>query len=130
MKKALLVLAVFGVLLVSACGSSSAAISKMDVKAFADAASQPGVVLLDVRSPEEFAAGHLPGAVNINVEDSGFADAIAKLDKNATYAVYCQSGRRSGIATSQMAEAGFATLFDLQGGVQAWKQAGGELTTQ
>ena len=130
MKKALLVLAVFGVLLVSACGSTPAAISKMDVKAFADAASRPGVVLLDVRSPEEFAAGHLPGAVNINVEDSGFADAIAKLDKNATYAVYCQSGRRSGIATSQMAEAGFATLFDLQGGVQAWKQAGGELTTQ
>lgn len=130
MKKALLVLAVIGVLLVSACGSTPAAISKMDVKAFADAASRPGVVLLDVRSPEEFAAGHLPGAVNINVEDSGFADAIAKLDKNATYAVYCQSGRRSGIATSQMAEAGFATLFDLQGGVQAWKQAGGELTTQ
>ena len=130
MKKALLVLAVLGVLLVSACGSSSTAVSKVDAQAFADAAGQAGVVVLDVRSPEEFAAGHLPGAININVEDAGFADAIATLDKNATYAVYCQSGRRSGIATSQMAEAGFATLFDLQGGVQAWQQAGGALTTQ
>lgn len=129
MKKAVLVLALLGALLLSACGGGSSAISKMDAKAFAEAASQPGVVLIDVRSPEEFAAGHLTGAKNINVEDPGFADAIAELDKNATYAVYCHSGRRSGIATSQMADAGFAKIVELEGGVQAWEQAGGTLTT-
>ena len=129
MKKVFASLALVGVLVLSACGSGAGATQKLEPQAFAEAAGKPGVVVLDVRSPEEFAAGHLPGAVNINVEDSGFADAIAALEKGATYAVYCQSGRRSGIATSQMEQAGFTSLFDLQGGVQSWQQVGGELTT-
>lgn len=122
-------LIVLGILALTGCASASASTQKLEPQAFADAVSAPGVVVLDVRTPEEFAAGHLPGAVNVNVEDAGFADAIATLDPNATYAVYCQSGRRSGIATSEMEQAGFTSLIDLQGGVQSWQQSGGELTT-
>lgn len=129
MKKLLVSLTLLGALVLSACGSGASAVQKLDPQAFADAASQSGVVILDVRSPEEFASGHLTNATNVNVEDPGFADAIAALDKNVTYAVYCHSGRRSGIATSQMAAAGFTKLVELEGGVQAWQQAGGQLVT-
>ena len=49
---------------------------------------------------------------------------IAKLDKSKTYAVYCHSGRRSGIAVGKMADAGFTKLFNLDGGIQVWQAAG------
>lgn len=129
MKKLFIAMALLGTLALAACGSSNSAVQKMDPTAFADAASQPGVVILDVRSPDEFASGHLTGATNINVEDPGFADAISGLDKNVTYAIYCQSGRRSGIATSQMTDAGFTKIVELEGGLQAWQQVGGQLAT-
>lgn len=129
MKKMLVAIMLLGTLVLAACGSGSSAVQKLDPKAFADAASKPGVVLLDVRTPEEFAAGHLTGATNINAEDPGFDAAIAALDKGATYAVYCQSGRRSAIATGKMAEAGFTSIVELEGGTKAWEQAGGQFTT-
>jgi len=62
----------------------------MTPSAFSTAMSAPGTVLLDVRTPAEFATGHLTGARNVDIEGSGFASQIASLDKNATYAVYCR----------------------------------------
>lgn len=85
--------------------------------------------VLDVRHPEEFAAGHLANAQNIDVEASTFTSEIAELDKNAAYAVYCHSGRRSRIATEQMAKAGFDHLYNLNGGIAAWSAAGGAVVT-
>ena len=58
-------------------------------QAFADYASKPGVVILDVRTPAEFASGHLPGAVNLDVQGADFGGGLAKLDPSASYAVYC-----------------------------------------
>ena len=92
---------------------------------FAAAVTRPGTVILDVRTTEEFLAGHLPGAINADVESPGFGAALAGLDPAMSYAVYCQSGRRSGIALDEMGRAGFAHAYDLAGGITAWSGAGG-----
>ncbi|MCB2176982.1 MAG: rhodanese-like domain-containing protein [Actinomycetales bacterium] len=109
--------------------SAHATTQSLDAQAFAARASEPGVVILDVRTPEEFATGHLPGAINIDVESGSFTDQVASLDKTATYAVYCRSGNRSAVAMDQMAGEGFTDLADLAGGITAWSQAGGAIVT-
>lgn len=71
------------------------------------------IVLIDVRTTEEFAEGHLEGALNLNVEDGTLEEALAGLDPNETYQVYCRSGRRSAIAYDLMVANGFANVTDL-----------------
>ncbi len=92
-------------------------------------ASGAGVVILDVRTPQEFAGGHLPGAINVDVESADFTTKIGSLDKAATYAVYCRSGNRSNTAMQEMAKDGFTDVADLTGGITAWSSAGGTITT-
>ena len=96
---------------------------------FAAAAKLPDTVLLDVRTPSEFAAGHIAGAVNIDVESATFPQLVAALDPTKNYAVYCRSGSRSKAAMSAMEQAGFSHLFDLAGGIGAWQSSGGQLVT-
>ncbi|MEO6144804.1 MAG: rhodanese-like domain-containing protein [Dermatophilaceae bacterium] len=96
---------------------------------FSAALSQPGTIVLDVRTPAEFASGHLPQAKNIDIEGPDFATQIAALDKSAKYAVYCRSGNRSGTALEQMAAAGFTHAFDLADGIVAWQGMGGPIVT-
>jgi rhodanese-related sulfurtransferase len=79
--------------------------------------SASDVVIVDVRTPEEFAAGHLPNAVNINVEAKDFDTQIASLDKAVTYGVYCRSGNRSGVASEKMANAGFTSIINSTAGL-------------
>ena len=88
---------------------------------------EAGTIVLDVRTPAEYANGHLPQAQNIDIEGPDFAARIAALDKNATYAVYCHSGNRSGVALQQMAGVGFTHLYDLAGGIGAWQSMGGPM---
>jgi rhodanese-related sulfurtransferase len=113
--------------LLAGCSSSSSA-TDLDSQAFANKISEPGVVILDVRTSAEFAAGHIEGAINIDVEGMQFESGIAELDKGATIAVYCQSGRRSGIAVDKMSEAGFTSLFNLQTGIADWQANGFPVT--
>jgi rhodanese-related sulfurtransferase len=96
---------------------------------FAAAASQPGTVVLDVRTPAEFAAGHLAGAVNIDSSSADFRDRLASLDQGRSYAVYCHSGRRSAAALDVMSELGFTKSYDLAGGMGAWVASGGQVVT-
>ncbi len=96
---------------------------------FAAAAKLPDTVVLDVRTPEEFASGHLEGAVNIDIEASDFGQQVMALDQSKTYAVYCHSGNRSKAAVTAMQQVGFTKLFDLSGGISAWTSAGGEVVT-
>ncbi len=91
---------------------------------FASLIGKPGHVLLDVRTNEEFAAGHLAGATLIDFNAPDFQQKIRALPKDKTYLVYCRSGRRSKNACDQMRELGFPGLFDLQGGILAWQKAG------
>ena len=95
---------------------------------FSTAMDKPGTIVLDVRTPAEFANGHLPKARNIDLNGADFATRIAALDKNATYAVYCHSGKRSNAAMEQMAAADFKRVYDLEGGIVAWQGMGGAMT--
>jgi rhodanese-related sulfurtransferase len=82
--------------------------------------SSPSAAIIDVRTPAEFARGHIPGSVNIDVmNDSVFFPSIASLDKSKPYYVYCRSGGRSALACSMMADKGF-TAFNLIGGLSVW----------
>jgi len=101
----------------------------LDADAFADLAGRDGVVVLDVRTPEEFAEGHLEGAVNLDVSSPDFAAGLAELDPAATYAVYCRSGNRSQAAVQQMQGAGIDAVADLAGGIQAWAESGRDVVT-
>jgi rhodanese-related sulfurtransferase len=87
-------------------------------------AATPGVTVLDVRTPAEFAEGHIDGATVVDFYEPGFAEAIAALDRDGTYLVYCRSGNRSGQAVALMAQLGFERVYDLDGGVVAWSGAG------
>ncbi|EPD31439.1 rhodanese-like domain-containing protein [Gleimia europaea] len=83
-----------------------------------ESVAEAGTVL-DVRTPAEYAEGHLDGAVNIDVTDPGFEDAIASLDPNGTYSVYCRSGNRSGKAVAIMEQKGFTNVTNVGGVEQA-----------
>jgi len=76
--------------------------------------------VLDVRTPEEFESGHLKTATNINFYDNDFREQIAKIDKQKTIFVYCKGGGRSAEAASQLTNAGFKNVYDLNGGIMAW----------
>ncbi len=84
----------------------------------------PAWVTLDVRTPSEFAAGHVPDATNLDFYGATFRAQLAKLDKNKSYVVYCHTGNRSGQATTLMHSLGFKHVYDVQGGIAAWEQSG------
>ena len=96
----------------------------MKVTEFSAKVAEAGVITLDVRTPDEFAEGHVEGARLIDFQSGNFENEIAALDKNATYAVYCRSGNRSGQAVKVMQDAGFTNLFSMDGGVIDWANAG------
>lgn len=87
--------------------------------------SNPGV-LVDVRTPEEYAAGHLEGSQLINYYESDFEARVSELDRDVPVYVYCRSGGRSGRSASQLHDMGFKTVIDLSGGIMAWESAGKE----
>lgn len=97
---------------------------RVDAAAFANAVATPGVSIVDVRTPEEFAAGHIEGAVNFDVEGVDFSGQIATLDPAGTYAVYCRSGNRSQAAVAQMSAAGINGIYELSTGITGWAAAG------
>ena len=84
-------------------------------------------VVLDVRTAKEYQAGHIPGAVNIDVNAADFDKKVAELDKGKTYLVHCASGVRSVRACEKMNRMDFKELFNLQGGIKAWEKAGKEV---
>ena len=89
---------------------------------FAEGVRRSGAVLVDVRRPDEFDGGHIPGAMNIEVTAADFAQPVAALDKtNPTY-VYSRSGARSAKAAAQLSAAGFSQVYNLLGGVLDWPQ--------
>ncbi len=87
------------------------------------------LVVLDVRTPEEYAAGRLADSVLIDFYDADFADQLAELDRDVPYLVYCRSGNRSGETLSVMQQLGFTSVTDVNGGILAWADAGLPVTT-
>jgi phage shock protein E len=121
MKKVIALLA--SVLLLAGCSSSSSAVD-LSVTEFSSKVAEAGIITLDVRTPGEFNEGHIEGAKLIDLQSGNFESEIATLDKSKTYAVYCRSGNRSGQAVKVMSDAGFTNLYNLNGGVIDWANAG------
>jgi rhodanese-related sulfurtransferase len=85
-------------------------------------ATEKNWVVLDVRTPEEFSQGHIPGAVNINLYQNDAMDKIAKLNKNDKYIVYCRTRNRSGVVAEHMVKNGFKTVHQMVDGIGGWNQ--------
>ncbi|MEO6037773.1 MAG: thioredoxin domain-containing protein [Saprospiraceae bacterium] len=85
--------------------------------------ANPDAVVLDVRTPEEFAKGHLPKALSVNWNGDDFDGGIAALDKSKPVFVYCLGGSRSADAAEKMRGAGFQKVFELDGGMLKWRAA-------
>jgi thioredoxin len=83
-----------------------------------------GAQLIDVRTPEEYAGGHLKNAVNINYNSDDFEAQSGKLDKSKPVFVYCLSGGRSSNAADKMEEMGFSEIYNMDGGIMKWSSAG------
>lgn len=81
-------------------------------------------LLVDVRTPEEFASGHLAGALSIDFNGPGFAESVAKLPKDKEVYLYCRSGRRSKAAMPIFLKAGYKTVTNLTPGILGWESAG------
>jgi rhodanese-related sulfurtransferase len=118
------VIAVITSLLLAGCSTTTTGATNMNVSEFSKKITESGLVILDVRTPGEFAEGFIEGAQNIDFQSGNFENEIAVLDKNATYAVYCRSGNRSGQAAKIMHDAGFHNVYNLDGGVIDWTSEG------
>jgi len=81
-------------------------------------------VILDVRTPEEYADGHIAKAINLDYNSETFRDELGKLDKSKTYLIYCRSGRRSAGARDMMEELSFKTVYHMTAGILEWEAAG------
>lgn len=101
----------------------------MNVNAFASHIESPDVILLDVRTAEEYNAGHIQNAINIDVKQDDFIEkAKSTLPADKTIAVYCRSGKRSANAAGMLAKEGYKVV-NLVGGIMAWKDAGKPIQT-
>lgn len=123
---------VFGSLLLvihfgCASGLSGQSLNAADFSKRATASNNK--IILDVRTAGEFASGHLANASNVDYNADSFRLVVERFDKQKTYFVYCLSGGRSSSAASFMRKHGFGQVYELSGGIIAWKRAGLPLTT-
>lgn len=81
----------------------------------------PNFVILDVRTPEEFAEERIENTINLDYYTDTFEDELNKLDKNKPYVIYCRSGMRSGVTLDLMKDLGFKEVYNILGGILAWK---------
>ena len=79
-------------------------------------------VIIDVRTPEEYADGHIEKAINLDYYSETFADELDQLDKEKTYLIYCRTDQRSGEALDMMAELGFREVYNMLGGIVQWEE--------
>ena len=128
MKKQLILLLTFFTFSFIACkqgatqDAGNSAYADINVETFKAKISDPNTVVLDVRTPEEVAAGKIEGAVEMDFYADDFQQKVAALDKEKTYLVYCKSGGRSGKTCKMMEKSGFKSLYNLDGGWTAWSK--------
>ena len=117
-------LAAFG--LTTGCCSQN--YENADSEGFAELITKPDVVLLDVRTADEFKEGHIENALNIDLKQDDFMEKTKVLPQDKTIAVYCRSGKRSANAADKLASEGYKVV-NLLGGIIAWKDGGRPVTT-
>jgi len=116
---------------VASCGLQSTTdipINNVDVNTARDLVTQDEtVIVLDVRTPEEYAIGHIEGALNINIAEADFSKRISKLDRDKTYIIHCSANVKNGRSAKSleiMSSFGFDKLLNMEGGIIAWEQSG------
>lgn len=125
----LAVAAIVAGLMIGACGGSTATDSQLaltgvdEVQTIVETPPE-GLVILDIRTPEEFAAGRIEGAINVDYYAADFEQQLGELDLDVPYVMYCNSGNRSSNALPLMDSIGFSEVYELDGGIQAWFGAG------
>ena len=107
--------------------SSEGSIKIVTAEEMKELSQLDNVQLVDVRTPEEYAEGHIEGFQNINFLSETFQEDIEKLDKNKPVIVYCKSGGRSAKSAQLLKEKGFVKIYDLEGGIEQWKYKGYEV---
>jgi phage shock protein E len=121
------VLALMTAAFAAACGSAEAAdpgVRLVGVTEASELLAGGDRIVIDVRTPQEFAEGRLAGARMIDIQSPTFAQEIGELDPDASYIVYCRTANRSAGARQLMTELGFRDVADIEGGVVAWSAAG------
>lgn len=98
-------------------------IQVLSIAQFEQLSAKRKAKIIDVRTPEEAAEGHLIGAATVNFLGADFAREVQGLPKNKTYLLYCKSGIRSGKAADSMQKMGFKHVYMLEDGINAWKEA-------
>lgn len=99
-------------------------IQVLSIAQFEQLSAKRKAKIIDVRTPEEVAEGHLAGATTVNFLGANFAIEVQELAKNKTYLLYCRSGSRTRKAADAMQKMGFKHVYMLDGGINAWKEAG------
>lgn len=119
-------LLIIGVILTVGCAAEAPTLIIEDVTAqeaftlIQDNLDSPDFIIVDVRTPEEYAEGHVEKAINIDFRSENFRDEIDKLNKDKTYLIYCHSGRRSADALDIMKELDFTRIYHMNGGILEW----------
>ena len=125
---ALAALLLVGVLLIVGCKASTQIIEDITVQEAFDLIEEeqgnPDFAIIDVRTPGEYAEGHLENAVNINFNAADFEDRVDELDKDKTYVIYCGTGVRSADARDVMERLDFREVYNILDGITGWTDAG------
>ncbi len=93
----------------------------LSAEEFSAAIKGGNVVVIDIRSAQEFSSGYIKGAINIDIKSANFKEELLKLDKSATIAVCCKNGTRSTVAAERLASKGY-TVVILENGLESWKE--------
>ena len=111
----------FAAMMIVGCNNSNATegFDSVDAKRFAEVIENVEVQIIDTRTPAEFSEGHIPGAVNIDIDGADFEAKVAALDKSRPVAVYCRGGRRSKEAAKHMVSCGL-DVTELSEGILSW----------
>lgn len=118
-----LVCASFFLVITWSCVKTQERITLIDPNAFEQQMNVVSSQIIDVRTPLEYAEGHIANAININVNEADFTLQIIDLDKNKPVMVYCKAGGRSAKAASILKDKGFKQVYDLDGGMIGWNKS-------
>lgn len=115
---------VCGLLMLSCQPKEKSTITKIDKQTLIENALDKDVQLIDVRTPQEFAAGSIGQAINLNINDANFSELILDLDKEKPVYLFCKKGGRSNRAAQIFKENGFTKIYDYSGGYDDWVKSG------
>jgi rhodanese-related sulfurtransferase len=110
--------------------TSSPILKDLNVTEFKTKIDENKGIILDVRTPEEYKQGHIKNATTINFYDDNFKDQVEKLPKNKPILVYCKGGNRSAKAANILKYLGYSEIYNLKGGITAWKSNHYKVTTE